>query len=725
MKRNCISRPSPLLDYADKIMSEQYYYQPEDAADSSNPMGLRNLAYTLLEKAWLIALCLVVAGSLVAFYLYRTTPVYAARAVLKVEPGQPNIIKIDSVVKEEQGLEMLKNIEQMLQSRSLFERVIASNNLAADPRFVSQSALHPPSQRAMVAKLSSMVRANLQQGTSLIEVRVEDDNPELAALVANSLVNELIQKNREWYATISQMATSFLQEEADMLQQKISESESKRQAMKDDSLPLDARQAVILAKLQNFNQKLDDVNSDLISLRAEYDHIQEMGTNQEALLSMPLIANDPNVVPIRASLAQQEVEVTNVKQRYKEKHPKYIEAYSKLAELQQKLQVALVAAVDGVRQAIENKEATKAALDDALHEQEAESARLAKELVPYNNLVHDIEADRKLYDSIIERMKETKITSKIDNDRIQLYQKAEVPSKPVRPKKPQIIVGGLMGGLAVGVALALCLGLLDSSLKTLDEAEQYLNIQVLSTVPKVRRGDNGQRQVVMYDQTQFSGAESFRSLRTSLSMMDPEGERRSYLFTSALPEEGKTFCSVNFAVSLAQQGLRTLLIDCDLRRPMVEEMILGKRRQTLGVTDYLTGQQPFDEIVQPTEYENFYFISAGTTVSNPSELLAQHCFNDLLQEAMRRFDRVVVDSAPIYGVSDTLILVNRLQNVCVVVRAQQTPKHAVLRVVNILNKASAPLAGIILNGMPRSRRGAYHDPYYDYGYYPAYAGKKA
>src|SRR6185295_16303404 len=131
-------------------------------------------------------------------------------------------------------------------------------------------------------------------------------------------------------------------------------------------------------------------------------------------------------------------------------------------------------------------------------------------------------------------------------------------------------------------------------------------------------------------------------------------DRRTFLFTSAVPQEGKTFTSVNYAVALAQRGLRTVVIDGDLRRPSVEQGLLGQRKKLPGVTDFLIGQKKFSEIVQSTQIENFAFIPAGTTAPNPAELFAQGGFSKLIDEALAHFDRVVVDSAPIHAVSDTL-----------------------------------------------------------------------
>jgi succinoglycan biosynthesis transport protein ExoP len=214
-------------------------------------------------------------------------------------------------------------------------------------------------------------------------------------------------------------------------------------------------------------------------------------------------------------------------------------------------------------------------------------------------------------------------------------------------------------------------------------------------------------------------------LRVSLSMLGKAEARKVFLFTSAVPSEGKTFSSLNYSASLAQQGLRTLLIDADLRKPAVQDYF-GSNGDLGGVTDYLTGQKKFGEIVQTSKLERLSYITAGTTAPNPAELLAQGGFSGLLDEAVKHFDRVVVDSAPIHAVSDTLLLVANVQTVCIVARAAKTPRKSIQRAIYLVQKAGGPVAGIVLNRLPRrggAGYGYYYNAYYDYSYYGKYSKK--
>lgn len=709
-------------------MFEDDYQQPEELAASS--FDWRNVFYILLEHSKLIALCLIVSTGLALVYLARAPVIYAATAVLKFETGKPKILAIEGVVEDdyhgEEALnEKLNEIGQLLKNRTTLARVIATNNLAADRRFVARATGDPGEQARLVARLSAMAHAQARKGTHLIDVTVEHTDPRLTAQLANSFVNELIRQNAESYKTASQLASAFLAEEAQQLQRKLNEAEGKLQTYKDQSLSLEQRQAIVAENLKGLNEKVEAAKAERVRLETEYRPIKDSGEDVQKLLELPAIAGDPSVVAIRASIAHQTVEFANIKQVFLEKHPTYIQAQSKLAELYQVLSNATLRAAQVMRATYDNTVSQESALTRELEKQEAEAQTLNRQFIPYNVLLRDIEQYRALYDSVVKRMGETTIAGNLDTQRIQIFQTAEAPKSPIKPNKSRVLALGLMAGLGCGLLVALGRGLLDDSLKTLTETEQILKMPVLSTIPQIPTVETGEKRVVVDDDGPTSGAESFRFLRTSLSLQNQDKPLRTCLFTSAMPGEGKTFCAVNYAVSLAQQGLSTVLIDCDLRRPMVDEFFWGEKSGHWGVTQFLNRKQKFDDIVQSTTIENLWLVTAGPYSPNASELLAKHPLNLLLEEALRRFDRVVMDSAPVFGVSDTLLLVNHADVVCLVVRARRTSRATVRRAAQVLERAGAPVIGAILNAIPRTRRAAYGDPYYDYGYYPKHSRASA
>jgi len=215
-------------------------------------------------------------------------------------------------------------------------------------------------------------------------------------------------------------------------------------------------------------------------------------------------------------------------------------------------------------------------------------------------------------------------------------------------------------------------------------------------------------------------AEAFRTLRASLSLLGDESKKRILLVTSAIPSEGKTFCSVNLAACFAGQGYRTLLVDADLRRPALSATLLSrderKGEQYRGLTDVLTSNSTPADSIRKLGIENLFLLPAGRRAPNPAELLSQPKLPELMELLRTQFDRIVFDTAPINAVSDTLGFCRYAEGLILILRAGKTPGRAVTRALQLLKKAGAALSGLVLNRLPKGRGAAYYYYYYGYPY---------
>jgi capsular exopolysaccharide synthesis family protein len=691
--------------------------------DSGSPppgnWDLRGLLFPFVDKWWLLVVCMGVA-CLVTFLYFVGGPVrYAATVVIKFESDLPRVLSTEDDVgqqirSDDQRSQKLKELQIVLKSRLLLQQVIDANRLNADPRFTGTTETNAVDSAELVGELAGAIRVAPRAGTTFLDVTVEQPHPVLAAQLANSLVDELIRLSSDSSKAISRSASSFLADEAQELQRKLAACETQLQTYRDKSLTVGQRQTLVTDNLRELSQRVNEAKTERIRWEAEYAPMAALATNPTELLTLPRIAADPAVASIRLSLAQQELEFGNIRQHYRAKHPASIQAQGRLRELQQAIADAALQAVRAVRGQYETAVNRETALTTELDRQAQLAQQLNTQSVPYNTLVRDMDQYRALYDSVVKRLGETTIASNLDRRSIQIFQRAEVPKKPVRPRWLMLFSISLLAGLGVGVLLIWGMDLLNNSLRTMEETEEALQLPVLSTVPRLPAAPAPDRSVVMNDDTPFSGAESFRTLRTSLFLLDGTKPHRCYLFTSTLAGEGKTFCSINYAASLARQGLRTLLVDCDLRRPMLEPLLLGNRDHRAGLADFLGGGQL---AIHETKIKNLSLVTAGRPGADTAELLSRSGLREPIAQALRQFDRVVLDSAPIFGVSDTLRLVRDVDAVCLVVLAGKTPRKLITRCLQILTRAGAPMAGVILNAVTDSLKTAYGNPFYEYSYY--------
>ncbi|MBA3960637.1 MAG: polysaccharide biosynthesis tyrosine autokinase [Chthoniobacterales bacterium] len=770
----------------------------------------RHFWHSIMERLWIVALCTVAGLFLSLGYLARTPKLYQSHAVLEVdfqEPtmitGEENTSRIRSMFLASQ--EALRTIEQNLTNLTLMARVVRSEGLADDGgrALLGRDADEPnehkttpapskatpaaatdtfgasaftPMEEGLGRALSGMVKPVIRRGTRLIDLYVTNRDPAMAQRLADAVGREYIRMSIERRASFSQESLRYMMEEEERLKANLRKSEAavaEYKANTPDALQLGGgaaatgtqqgagagggRGGLVEDQLQDLTSKVTSAKTDRVRLESELSQIEQIGNNTDALLNIPSIANATTVVDRRRDVAQMETTVASLQQRYKSKHPKMMAAQAALTEAKNALGRAVLMQPDVLRNVLSQARAAETSLGSATQDQEKAAIALNKAAIGYQELARQAETDRALYESVLRQIKETNLTKDVKTNAVSVAEHAILPYTPASPQPFKAIALGLLGGLAAGLGFIYGADVLDRSIKTVDQAEGLLGLPVLAAVPEKTdpaRTKTKSKKIVdarttyrlVAEAPEGPVAESFRNLRASLSLLGPEIERRVFLFTSALPSEGKSFTSANYALALAQQGYRVLLVDGDLRRPSLHRIFLGsdEHGRTIkpdssapGIVDCLVGKADLstavrrvlardvdvtgatrDDAVEFTTATGgqFSILAGGRRAPNPAELLSGPSFGELIASAARLFDRVVIDSAPIIAVSDTLLMMPFVQTVSLVVRAAKTPRNAAHRALSLLITAGARPAGVILNRLPR-RRGVGHYYYYaSHGY---------
>jgi capsular exopolysaccharide synthesis family protein len=596
-------------------------------------------------------------------------------------------------------------------SDSLLLRVIKANGLDNDPLFA------PPKKDGsayldteLVALFKKKLSVGLRRGTRLIDVVVEDPDPKRAQQLAQSMVTEFVDQNFDQKFSVSKVANDFLIQEAERLKAKLHNSEQAVQQYREShhAVSLEDKQNIIVEKLKELNLKVTDAKSERLKLEADVATIQRAkGKSPEDLLLLSSVTALPVVADLRKQIADKQSEFALLKERYMELHPKYIQAQGQIKDLKLALNRALLNAGDLVVKSYEAAKATEDRLSGALKEQEEAALELNKIAIPYNVLVREVESDRALYDSVLTGIKENNLIKSLGQRyNIRVIESPLVAAGPAKPAKLKILLLALLGGFVVGCGLVVGIAMADSAVRSVNQVEEILGLPVLTLVPRSRRRYLDKEPVLTVDPGSHE-AEAFRSLRTALSFLGQRSDFKTVLFTSSNPGEGKTYCSLNCSAALAQLGLRTLLIDADLRRPNLTKALLGDTR-TPGLSACLTGTATIMDCCKPTDTENLFILGAGERASNPAELMAAGDLAGLLKEAMLHFDRVVLDSAPINAVSDTQLIAKEIDSVCLVVRAGKTPRRALVRACGLLARATHRPDAVVLNRMVRRSRDDYY-----------------
>jgi succinoglycan biosynthesis transport protein ExoP len=775
-----------------------------DFLEQKKGFDFLRLWHAVLERIWIVALCVVAGLFLALGYLARTPKLYQGHTVLEVEFQEPNFVTSEEPASRMRSMflasqEALRTIEQNLTNRTLLSRVVRAEGLADDggkallgqgvgtkdsskpspapsagPSEKIDEALGTPTftplEEALGGAMTGMVKPVIRRGTRLIDLFVTNRDPVMAQRLAEAVGREYIRYAIAQRAGFSQSALRYLLEEEERLKGNLQRSEAAVAEYKEktpDALQLGGgaaatgsqtgagssggRGGLVEDKLQELTSKLTAAKADRIRIENEIKQIEGIGDNVDALLAIPSIAASPTVNDRRREVAQLEATVGTLAQRYKDKHPKMVAARAAMKESRDALRRAVLDQPNVLQNMLQQSKATEASLQMAVQEQEKAALALNKAAIGYQQLARQAETDRALYESVLRQIKETNLTKDVKMTAVSMVEHSPLPRMPVSPSPKKAIMLGLLGGLAAGLAFIFGADAIDRSVKTVDQAEATFGLPVLAAVPETKEdgSEKGSRRKlggaatyrVIAEKPEGPAAEAFRNLRAALSLLGPESERKISLFTSALPSEGKSFTSTNYAVSLAQQGYRVLLLDGDLRRPSLHKIfnLTGKWKTNAnyveppGVVDCLIGGAELESAARPISPEEIdvvgdaialrgkmqtatggqlFVLAGGHRAPNPAEILSGPSFARLLSEAGKLFDRVVLDSAPVLAVSDTLLMAPHVQTICIIIRSRKTPRPAIQRALSLIAGTGTRAAGLVLNRLPTTR---------GYGYYYYYA----
>ncbi len=686
-------------------------------------LDFNRLGQIARRRWWLPALgaALGIAGGL--YYLSRTPKLYLGVAVVQVEQEPHEMMNFQDAGRGEdfRPPDVVKTFEQVLSNGSLLLDVVRANGLDKDRNFAPARPGSPPTDSELIERMSGKVAVEVRRGTRLIDIRVEDHDPQLACKLANSLVDEYFKQEIRQKLDVSRGTGKFLAAEEMRLKQSLeaSEQDLAKYRSEHQAVSLEEKQNIVVEKLRELNAKVTEAKSQRLALEADIARINRgTSADPDALLQLASIAAVPAVADLRRQINEKEGEFAAIKERYMYKHIKYKEAQSSLDKLRLALTAETQNAADVINRTYQSAKETEAKLEAALRDQEQVSLELERTAIPYNALVRQNQSNRALYESVLTRMKESKVEPGTDFNNLRVVQAATVPYHPFKPLRSKTLVLGVLAGGFVGAGLALLLELLNHTFETVDQAESLLGLPLLAAIPEWKKKKRGLANALLIDADDTPQREALRTLRTTLATSLPDEETRSFLFTSAVPAEGKSFCSLNFAATLAKQGCQTLFIAADLRRaPDYSSLLPGADRP--GLSECLEGRLPLAQASHSTPVPNLFLCPTGARSGDPAGLLAGKRFQELLAEALKVFDRVVIDTPPLNAVSDCLLLAPHVAAVCLVVRAGSTPVNAVLRACRLLARAGVTPAGFVLNRLALGfgAQGAYY--YYGKDYHDA------
>jgi capsular exopolysaccharide synthesis family protein len=737
--------------------------------DSGNQDEFPLLAYwrTLKRYKWSLVALAIIAGAVGTLAAMKAVPLYRAETRILVKYNQPNLANVQQFESTPLYWYFYETQIDIIRSRSVAARVVdklgldtsvpsaaaqdeSSNNESAAPGVVhgwtselaswvrSWKQLLPPVWRAPEkpniapqsprdAAINAIIGGLQVTGgreSEVLQIRYVSTDPNLAAQVANAVAQAYIAFGLESRSSNVQQATGFLRQRIDELKLKLEKSEQALQEFQQAEGLVDTqnREKIVGAQLGSLTAELIKAQTARSQAEARYNQVKSYVANRSDYESLVTVIGNPLVLDAHRARVEMERRVSELGERYGEKHPRMRAALADSKQAEFRLRSEVEKAVDTVRKEFEVAKAQERELKNIIDAQQAEMRTLSGKAFTLAKFEREVEANRQLYESFVARFKEADIADEYDVSNVRIIDEAKVPAGSFKPNRQRMVFISVLIGLLLGVFLAIVRSRLDNTVNTREDVENRLGLPLLGMLQSVRvrrrKGQTLEQYVLTDPRTPFS--EAVNDIRTAILYSDVDDPPHVVLLTSSIAQEGKTALACNLALAFGKRG-RTLLLDADLRRGRLAKAF-GLKADRPGVTDVVLGECALeDTILAHPKAENLFLLCAGTVPPNPLEVVSSRKFARAMEDLRTRFDYIVIDGAPVLPVSDSVVLGHLVDAVVFTVQSQQTTFKTVEEALRRLASGRIRPAGVVLQqvdlGALESYSSGYRGLYRSYSTY--------
>ena len=694
---------------------------------SKKEAHLRDYFIVLDRYKWLIIAAMVITLSSTILYLRKQEPVYQARSSVIIEPKRPQEMVFQRAV---QAISSdLETQIEVIKMRPVLASVVKQLDLI--PSFSSHSATRElteaPEGSLEFSKAVKRLRKNIKIGfvknTQIVTITAEHSIPEKAQSIADAVAQAYIDQDRLSRLRSGRDAVSWLSVQLADLETKLVDSEEAFQRFKEreQMITLDDKRSEGLEEISRLNTSYLAVRTKRMEIKVIIDKLEEETRGFAASprrpiapspdlpmavdLSVPIaLLNSPVLQRLGTELSQLQTELASKKRLFKGTYPGVIELKDRVQLTEQKILAELK----------RQRDFLKAQEDSLLAQQEPKrrnAIELSKKELKYLALEREATTNREMYNTLLTKVKELSLAGEADLNNIRIVEPAELPSSPAGNRKLTLILSGILG-LSLGIGFAFFLEYMQNSIRTPDDVAQYLGLPILGVVPQVPEAKKSKTAVlIVQGDSKSAPAEAYRSLRTNF-LFNP---LKTIMVTSVGPGEGKSLTVVNLGAALALAGQNVLLVDADLRRPMLHRTFVVDKHK--GLSAVLAGEFTIDEAIVETGVPNLSVLASGTSSANSSESLGSASMEDMISRVREQYDIVLFDSAPILGMADAAVLAAETDGIALVIKAGEPTRKALKMAVAQLEQVGARICGVVLNNVD-VRRDRYYDYYYHYYYSP-------
>ncbi|MBS0633064.1 MAG: polysaccharide biosynthesis tyrosine autokinase [Verrucomicrobia bacterium] len=705
----------------------------KDGEDVAERRSLRDYYIILRERLWIaLPLALLVAVTL-GYFKARVTPMYASTANMQFEKAEVVVTTtgvIDPSVRNE--IELNNNLA-ILRSAKLRTRVFESfspEQIQILQRGFLKNA-KPGTAPMQGLGLLGSVDVDAARNSLLINITVRHPDPQAAALVANQYVKEFMGFLFDQSSNVNDNAVEFLRNRSDQLRKESEDAESKLAAYMTlhNLVSLDKSRDIVGARLQTISSTLTSARLNRLNLENQAAQVEEYRKTHRDLIEIQYIASHGTVPNLKGQLAGLLQTQSVLSERYLERHPKMVDVANNIAVVQEQLDRAISLAIADLSARLNEARQSEKSLLVEFEKAQKESLELSDLSVEFKSLENQAQVAKTNYLQILDRLQQLTTTRSLEKIPLHPLDSAVPAGAPYQPNMQSIIRTCVGVGVLVFIGVAVGLSFIDDRIKSAWDVESFIGANLLGIIPDLSAIKDDEKYTLLLQNKQAPGVEAFLSVYSSVKIHSKLDFPKSILVTSTIPGEGKTLISCNLAGSFARHGRKTLLIDCDLRRPMLHRHY--KQQNTNGLISWFEAGAALDTdlATDPTlgiikVGENLSLLCSGGRSKSPTELLENPVFGQLLEKLKREYELLVIDSPPLGAVTDSLLIAERTDEVIYVCRFNRAYRKHIQLYMKALRGGKNEVLGIVLNGLS-PRRIEYYSNYRYYRSYKKYYGSQS
>ncbi len=746
----------------------------EEQQFEEQQVSLQDYLNILYRSRWIILLSLVVALGATTFYTFTTPSVYEAQSTVLIQStNTQERMLFDDMYFGNQST-MITNQIEILKSRALAELVVTaldhSNVRDSLVIFQPNDEGEIMTSREIIEWMQGNLEISHRKDTDLIDIIFKAASPFEVAYIANVISKEFQGYNAETNKLEVSGLREFLDEQLGKKGEELQRAEEdlreyqereKVASLDDETTQLVDRLAQAEAMLEGSQIDLNSAQERKLSLSNQIDDRKKNLSENLSGISTPYLESlqnqlaeavaekakyvialkseidNPNKLSFEAQINGYEQKISAIREKLQEESEK-IQASNMIKDVFQLSQGLLTSMLETETE-IKSSIAKIGALQGVVKEYEYRLESLPEKILQLARYERRKKVQEETFLMMKTKLEETKIQEASQAKNVRILDKAIEPLYPVKPNKKLNLMLGALIGLGLGIGIAFLLEYFDDSLKSPDEVEK-LGFNLLATIPKIEHekveakvkkkwdipevgeGEKIESRLITHFDPRSPVSEAYRTLRTNLQFSKIEGSIKAILVTSSGPKEGKSTSIANLAITLAQMGSKVVLVDTDLRRPVIHSIFSEEKED--GLTNYMMGQLSLEKTIKKTFIDNLNIITSGVLPPNPSELLGSTKMEELVSILKEKFDMVLFDSPPVIAVTDAAVLSTKVDCVFLVISSGQTNREAIIRATTLLENVKSRLLGAVLNNVDyESNYGSSYYYYYHY-YYGSQSKKK-